>query len=271
MTCMICGSRSNYYFSKSHIDGVYRKFISGIGPVEYFKCEKCGFVYSATHQNLSRDAWKKLNIDFHSYVNNLKYDEKPSNSPPYAEQALMLALAGEGRIIDISSMLDYAGGHGTLSRLMLDLFNINLPIYDPYIWSENAFYVKEKDLRTYKVVFNSAMFEHVLHREDLDRVYRLVSTDGVMIIHTVVCETIPKDQNWFYLTPPVHTAFHTNKSMNILMEQWGFKSSIYAPKAKSWILTKEKYVDVFKKIEDINHRLKTSWFLSKEGFVDYWK
>jgi hypothetical protein len=132
-------------------------------------------------------------------------------------------------------MLDYAGGAGALSGLMNDLFGLSLPIYDPYIKSDGqGHYVQANDLSTYSLVFNSAMFEHVLCRADLDSVNSLASSDdGVLGIHTVVCESIPKDPNWFYLEPPVHTAFHTNKSMSILMEQWGYKASIMfrAPKA----------------------------------------
>ena len=144
--------------------------------------------------------------------------------------------------------------------------------YAPYVLSIlKEIYVKEQDLISYKVVFNSAMFEPVLCREGLERVNRLVSDDGVLIIHTVVCEAIPKDPNWFYLTPPVHTAFHTNKSMGILMEQWGYKSSIYAPKGKSWFLLRDDISVVNQKVDAINCRLKTNWFLSKKGFLDYWK
>jgi hypothetical protein len=115
------------------------------------------------------------------------------------------------------------------------------------------------------------MFEHVLQREDLDYVNKIVDNDGCLIIHTVVCENIPKDPNWFYLRPPVHTAFHTNKSMNILMDQWGYKSSIYCPQSKCWILLREHVAEVLAKVSSINKELQNTWFIAKEGFVDYWK
>jgi hypothetical protein len=41
------------------------------------------------------------------------------------------------------------------------------------------------------------MFEHVLRRADLDQVNDLVQEDGCLIIHTVVCENVPKDPGWF--------------------------------------------------------------------------
>jgi hypothetical protein len=99
----------------------------------------------------------------------------------------------------------------------------------------------------------------------------LVSANGVLGIHTVVCESIPKDPNWFYLEPPVHTAFHANKSMSILMEQWGYKASIYVPRAKSWLLLKDGSSEISKRVNDLNERLRAQWFLYKVGSLDYWK
>jgi hypothetical protein len=90
-------------------------------------------------------------------------------------------------------------------------------------------------------------------------------------LHTVICERVPKDPDWFYLRPPVHTAFHTNRSMGILMEQWGYRASIYSPKAKSWILLKQPQPDLGTRIKALNWELQSEWFLHKDGFMDYWK
>lgn len=115
------------------------------------------------------------------------------------------------------------------------------------------------------------MFEHVLKREDLDSLNSLVEEDGCLILHSVICENAPNDESWFYLRPPVHTAFHTNKSMQILMDQWGYHSSIYCPQSKSWVLLKNKVNEIENVINNINYELKTDWFYYKKGFVDYWK
>jgi len=118
------------------------------------------------------------------------------------------------------------------------------------------------------------MFEHVLNRESLNEVNNLVSNDGVLMLHTLVCERIPNDPGWFYITPLVHTALHTNKSMSILMEQWGYSASIYSPQAKSWFLFKKNYPkisDLESKVAEINSELQTKYFHYKVGFADYWK
>ena len=92
-----------------------------------------------------------------------------------------------------------------------------------------------------------------------------------MIINTVICENIPQNENWFYMDPPVHCAFHTNKSMSILMLQWNYEASIYCPSAKSWVLIKKAKSNIKEKIESINKELQTEYFIYKKGFVDYWK
>lgn len=61
-----------------------------------------------------------------------------------------------------------------------------------------------------------------------------------MILYTLVYKRIPADQNWSYFEPPVKCYFHTNKSMSILMDQWGYISSIYFSVAKIWIFFKKE-------------------------------
>lgn len=137
-----------------------------------------------------------------------------------------------------------------------------------------SFYVDASELCKYHLVINSAMFEHIRERFDLDAVDKLVSDAGVLMLHTVVCENVPADPNWFYLVPMVHTAFHTNKSMSVLMDQWGYRSSIYCPSAKSWFLFKSGApgVDELEGAVDlINQELKMKFFFYSKGFMDYWK
>ena len=271
MKCIICNSGSNYYFSKEYLEAPFDQFMKDIGTVDYYQCSHCGFVISKTHLELDEQKWNKLNCQFHHYHENSEMAIKV-NQPPYAEQAMMIALLAKNDIISSDKMVDYAAGYGTLSHILEKYNNINLPIFDSYVQVENSSkYIDEADLITYKTVINSAMFEHVLNRDDLERVNSLVDKKGCLIIHTVVGEHVPKDPNWFYLRPPVHTAFHTNKSMNILMEQWGFHSSIYSPQSKCWVLLRDNIDNIELKIEQLNDELKTKWFYYKKGFVDYWK
>lgn len=275
MKCIICDSRTEYYFTKIYTEQPYAKFMVEIGPVDYHKCIYCGFTFSKTHRVLEDNKWQQLNYQFHHYFEDTPIENRLANPPPYAEQAFMLSVLGKNAIIDTADMLDYAGGHGTLSKILYKYFHIKLTVFEPYVIPSDVSpntYIPVSELKKYNTVINSAMFEHVRTREDLDKLNNLVKENGTLIIHTVVPEVIPKDPNWFYLTVPVHTAFHTNKSMELLMKQWGYISSIYSPKSKCWILLRTNDIERLKmKINEINRELQYHWFFVKIGFMDYWK
>lgn len=270
MKCIICNSESEYYFSKKYTESPFDDFMKDIGAVDYYRCSYCGFVLSKTHSELDKKAWNNLNERFHHYLEDIQ-TEVDINQPPYAEQALMISILGKNGIIDTDSMVDYAAGYGSLSNILSKYLNIDLPISDPYIQKEGSNYIHESMLTAYKVVINAAMFEHVIKRYSLDRINNLVDHDGCLIIHTRVSGYIPNDPNWFYLNPPVHTAFHTNRSMQLLMDQWDYCASIYCLPARCWVLLRDRGEEINEKINLINQELQSQWFYYKKGFVDFWK
>ncbi|MBB4036758.1 hypothetical protein GGR21_002671 [Dysgonomonas hofstadii] len=274
MKCLICNSDMEYYFSKTYTGEPFATYMKDIGTVNYCKCKNCGFVFSETHSKLPSQLWEKLNLEYHHYSEMMKArrdPDRPANPSPYFQQAATINLLIKNDIIDPSPMLDFAGGYGTLSKLLQKYFGQKLYIYDPYVRQESSDYIATEDLKKYKVVVNSAMFEHIINRDTLDQLNSLVDSDGCLIIHTLVCERIPADPDWFYLKPPVHCAFHTNKSMEILMEQWGYASSIYCPVSKTWVLLKKERKNLSEKIEAVNVELQQDYLIYKKGFIDYWK
>jgi len=270
MKCVVCNSKMGYYFSKTYDKEPFKTMMNDIGEVEYYKCPNCSLTMSKTHKYLDHSKWEKLNYDFHHYLENNKTD---INQPPYLEQALLISILSKNGIIDSNKMLDYAGGYGSLSKLLKKYFGIELPVYDPYVQNDDFVeYISQKDLTSYSTVINSALFEHIVDRESFDNINSLVSEfNGAMMIHTRISEDIDVNPNWFYLEPPVHTTFHTNKSMEILMKQWGYKSSIYCLAARSWILLKNDDKEIERKINNINQELQTEYLVYKKLFVDYWK
>ncbi len=269
--CMICGERAQYYFGKTYTESPFDSFMEAIGPVSYYRCTDCGFVFSQTHLELDPHQWGRLNEQCHHFFED-PAAEKKGNQPPYLEQAMLLAVLSQRGLVDLLSGLDYAAGYGTLSRLLDSYWKLRLPIFDFYVQDgDPTRYLKSDDLGNHGLVVNSAMFEHVLTRQDLDSVNALVRSDGALMIHTVVCERVPPDPEWFYLRPPVHTAFHTNESMRRLMAQWGYAESIYCPKAKSWILFKTADPTRAATCQDLNREMQCEWLLHSTGFVDYWK
>lgn len=274
INCIICGSESRYFFTKKYSSYPGSPFPDDY-PVDYHKCVHCGFVISKTHLEMSPKEWSNLNSSWHhNFESNI--EGRTNNQPPYAEQALALMLLSKNNIIDDSATLDYAAGYGSLAKILKKYFNKEILLHDKYISEPESSltYVPSVELGRYKLVINSAMFEHVLTRSDLDAVNKLVSDDGVLMLHTVVCERVPQDPKWFYIEPMVHTAFHTNRSMSLLMEQWGYTESVYSQLAKSWFLFKAKtpgIEDLKSNILRINQELQCNFFHHKKGFLDFWK
>lgn len=269
MKCIICNNETNFYFKKQW-ELPFSKFLE---EADYYKCSNCGFTFSKTLFEMNKNDWELLNTGFHYYIENPER-KRQGNQPPYLEQATMLKLLIDNKIIDENEIVDFGGGMGTLAKILQKYFRISLPIYDPYVranGNENLVYITNEKMTKKKVVMNSALFEHITKREDIEIINSIVDDDGVLIIHTVVCENIPKDPNWFYIAPPVHSALHTNKSMNILMKQLEYSSSLYCPTSKCWILFRKEPNELQEKIKLINRELQKEYLFYKKGFVDYWK
>ena len=204
-------------------------------------------------------------------MENISHTETNINQPPYIEQALMIKILNDNEIIKFNNNLDYGGGYGTLSTILKKYFNLELAIYDPYVQNNKEHeYISEDNLEKYDTVLSSALFEHLTSRNAFDEINNCVSEGGALMIHTRISGFIPKDPNWFYLNPPVHCAFHTNKSMEILMKQWNYESSIYCLAARCWVLLKKDSQYIESKVKKINKELQNDYLFYKKGFVDFW-
>ena len=269
MNCIICNSKTNHFLTKDFEGTTYGFLMSEIKKLEYEKCINCGFTISKTHCEMDSLVWDNLNKDFHHYLEN---NSTETNQPPYLEQAELINILEKNSLINMDDAIDYAGGYGTLSNVLKKYFGYSISIYEQYVLNnEQTNYIKKENLGKHKTVFNSALIEHIFDREELDHINSIVDNDGCLILHSVICENIPKDPNWFYMNLPVHCSFHTNKSMEILMTQWGYKSSIYCPKAKSWVLFKIDSPNIQNVVNLINKEMQVEYLIYKKGFVDYWK
>ena len=264
MSCLICNQPTQYFFHKNFDN------YSLLGRVDYHKCSNCGFVHSETHRLLSEQEWSELN---HAYHIGYQGSDENTDDPRWLErlqaQAYVLADAADLGLIAIDGdWLDYACGDGKLSALLKS--KKNLLKYDKFMQLSDYLNTAQLNQVHFDLVITTSVFEHLIQRQHFDAIHSLVSEKGVMGLHTLVCENIPCDPNWFYLLP-VHCAFHTNKSMALLIEQWGYVESIYNVDARLWLLFKPNTLDVERVVEAANKRANTPHYVYKKGFVDYWK
>lgn len=263
MNCIICKSRMYFYFSKE-----FNEY--NLKEVDYWKCSNCGFSASKTHFEMTDSQWSDLNNSFHQKSHYC--DGNPNNrNQRYFNQALMLSLMNKNGLIESDAWLDWGCGVGSVAILLNKNFDIELLTYDKYFTPEINEIGKDRLLeRAFNLVVNTAVFEHVRDRDTLDEIESYVSASGCFAIHTLVPETVPRDQEWMYLLP-VHTAFHTNRSMQILMDEWGYTCSVYNEHSKMWVFFRQDVDSIQSKVSDFNRLLGWEYLHFKAGFMDYWQ
>ena len=168
--------------------------------------------------------------------------------------------------------IDYGCGDGKLSELLQEKYNLKLLKYDSYMGNKKYISKKELKIASFDFVISTSVFEHLRNRESLNEIASLVSSNGVMGIHTIVANEIPCDPNWFYLLP-VHCSFYTNRSMEILFNNWNYSASIYHVDSQLWFWFKTDVDRVEKIINNANSLKgrKELHYHFKHGFIDYWK
>jgi hypothetical protein len=263
MRCIICKSPMIYYFSK-FID------YDDLGVVEYYRCKDCGFVASATHFDMDQEEWERLNYRFHTDPLMMK-NNPDIHQPPYSEQAMMLSLMRKYGLLKGDPWLDWGAGGGDVSRVLADRYGIVMLNFDKYINPPiNALTKTDIKHDGYNFVLSSAVFEHVRNRDTLDEIDACVNRKhGMLGVHTLVRGEIPKDPTWMYLLP-VHCSFHTNRSMQMLMDQWGYLCSVYNELAKLWVMFREPEDMIFTRVKQLNSVIGYEYLHYKKGFMDFW-
>lgn len=262
MRCIICSGEMSRHFVK-HFD------VYSLQDVQYVRCESCGFSASQTHFQMSTAEWERLNNAFHN-DSNAREDNPWNRNQRYFNQSIMLYLLDRNGLIPPGKWLDWGSGTGSLSLQLHEHFGLRLYNFDKYV-EPRLFPVLQSDLaeRGYSLVTNTAVFEHVRDRETLDEIESYVSLDGCLGVHTLVRGEIPADPDWMYLLP-VHCAFHTNRSMDTLMRQWGYQCSIYNEHAKMWLMFKRSAQEVERDVARLNKLVGWEYLHFKAGFMDFW-
>lgn len=242
----------------------------GLTDVDYWKCPECGFCTSKTHYDMTDSEWSVLNEEFHDKSHGAE-DNPYNRNQRYFSQAMMLFLMLKHDLIEPDNWLDWGSGFGTVSALLERYFDLRLMTYDKYFTPKvNSIGEDMISPRAFNLVVNTGVFEHVRTRDTLDEIESYVGINGCFAIHTLVPEAIPEDPSWMYLLP-VHCAFHTNRSMGILMDTWGYNSSVYNVDAKMWVLFRNNPDQVEERVARLNLELGWQYLHFDHGFVDYWK
>lgn len=264
MSCFVCGGQLDYFCSK-----VFNEY--GLGNVTYDQCRTCHLVLSRTHRQLSDESWTRLNREYHAFLGSTQNKDDPRWMDRLAYQAQsILTLRRQSLLPYDHPWVDYGCGDGKLAD-MLAASGVLLNKYDKYMRLSRQYLTDEQFLsEKYDLIVSTSVFEHVRSIAPLNEMNEHLSPHGVLAIHTLVAEEIPKDPSWFYFLPP-HSAFFTNSSMSILFKTWGFEPSIYDVKSRMWYFFKPGARIDQSILDRLNSEASEQRYFYKAGFMDYWK
>lgn len=274
MNCFLCNEKMVPYFCQS-LYGYKRSFV---------RCPVCGLVIDETTYEMDEEEWSEKNRNFHT---SYQGTEENMVDPDWINRlkkrsSLFVQLFQTGAFPLESRAVDYGCGDGKLSAfflqqyMKLDNFDGRRQVlpkigkYDKYMsQSGDTDYFSSRDVckKGFDIVITCSVFEHLLGKKDVDEILGLLSDKGIFCLHTLVCEEVPEDPEWYYLLP-VHCTIWTNKAMSKLYTAYGFRGCAYNVEARMWLMYKD--VDMFKGLKEKSGYIDGSWFFS-EDFVDFWK
>lgn len=264
---MVCASGTEPFMHK-----YFTQF--GLGDVAYERCVSCGFVFSRTHLEMTDAQWEQLNNQWVSlYQGTDENPEDPRWLERFTAQSGMIGDIAQLGLLPRGRWLDYGAGDGKLCTALSKEHGLAVEKYE-HSSNPAQGYLRAEELKpsTFSVVMHTAVMEHLRFRQQLDGIFDLVSDDGVMLLHTLVPETIPQNPDWFYLLS-VHCSFFTNRAMQLLFEQYGYQCSIYHVPSRLWVWFKQPASVIAPIIARANLRSNDTQnhYIFAEKFVDYWK
>ena len=234
-------------------------------------------VVSKTLYEMSHEEWSAFNYSAHKdyFSGVIKHEElDPKWLKRLDLQANLFAELLEFEVLRYNwRTIDYGAGDGKLAdRINTKQGKIWLKKFDEYMkpLDENYLSPEEVVKEGFDFLVSSSVFEHLLgNRGDVEKVIGLVKPNGIMALHTLICEEVPQDSEWYYLLPvPVHCTLWTNKAMKIIYEKSEFIGCSYNVEGQMWIFFRN--FEAWNKLKTCENKLSGTWILS-ENFVDYWK
>lgn len=193
--CRLCGFDSNFIFKSKILD----KY-----TIAYFKCPKCELIQTEEPFWL-KEAYKNALVDADTglLARNIKLSRITSS--------LIFFLFDKKK-----KFLDYAGGYGTLTRLLRDK-GFDYYWYDPH--AENIFArgFRSQKGSDYHLVSAFEYLEHLDYPlKEVQKIVTMFRPKNILFSTTLYKE--PLDRNWWYFSykSGQHIAFYSAKTLKYL-------------------------------------------------------
>jgi len=217
--CPVCDSRTDFFdvvdFNKSCGDSTARSTGLSGTPIYYSKCSVCGFLFAPEIHAWSESEFQEK-IYNEDYV---KFDGDYLEKRPVDNVALVEQLFGKQK--DKIRHLDYGGGNGLLSRLLIEN-GWNSNSFDPFPNSG----VNLELLGKFNLITAFEVFEHVsnIHRM-MENLRLSLAPGGVIALSTLLTDGQVDDKErlcWWYAAPRNgHISLFSMRSLNLLASMHG--------------------------------------------------
>jgi cyclopropane fatty-acyl-phospholipid synthase-like methyltransferase len=273
MKCFLCNTEEMMPYFQKKLGGVERIH-------QYVRCPKCGIVIDETFYQMTAEEWKYMNQTENDYQGTQENPVDPRWIERLDAQAEVLSNLFQHTVLAKNLVtVDYGCGDGKLSDYVNahyeqetgeKLNHLLIGKYDKYMTPEHASdYLTETQMRpgTFDFVVSCSVFEHLIGTDDIEEVVGLLSKTGTLAVHTLVCEEVPKDPDWYYLLHG-HCTIWTNQAMQKFYEEHAFIGCAYHVESRMWFFFRDG--EKYKYLQKESEKIDGTWVFS-DRFVDYWK
>lgn len=246
MNCKIC-------------NGTTKKFDSGFVlnkyHIDYFQCEKCGFVQTESPYWLKESYSDAISVsDTGVMSRNIIFSKLAT---------IIISLCVNTK----RDFLDYGGGYGIFTRMMRDN-GFNFYWYDKYATNlvargfEGSIYDKK-----YEAITSFENFEHFENPiEEIEKIFSL--TDFVLFSTELITVPAPYTNNWWYycLEHGQHISIFSNKTLEYIAKKYGY--NLISNGRNLHIFSKKKLNNRIFFLEKIIRKLKLENFFKKKPKTD---
>ena len=203
MECKVCLSKTNKFFKAL----ILKKY-----KVQYFYCNKCGFLFT------EKPYW--LNEAYNSSIGIFDTGIMQRNVDVVKKISMLLYIFFDKK----SCFLDYGGGYGILTRLMRD---IGFDFYWHDLYTENIFakgFEYSDDIGEMNGITAIECFEHLI--DPLKEIQKMLKISKNIIFTTsLLPDPIPAPSEWWYyaLDGGQHISFYSSKTLKYLANLYNLK------------------------------------------------
>ena len=246
MNCKICNGPTKKFDNGFILNKYY---------IDYFQCEKCGFVQTESPYWLKESYSDAISVsDTGVMSRNIIFSKLAT---------IMMSLCVNTK----RDFLDYGGGYGIFTRIMRDN-GFNFYWYDKYAINlvARGFEGSISDKR-YEAVTSFENFEHFANPiEEIEKIFSL--TDFVLFSTELITVPAPSTNNWWYycLEHGQHISIFSNKTLEYIAKKYGY--NLISNGRNLHIFSKKKLNNRIFLLEKIIRKLKLENFFKKKPKTD---